>query len=217
VRGLRNRRRGLLLSLTALCAVAAVAGLAVHEVGGGTASQRRESAASDPRAPKPKPKPRAAATPVRRQLPDPVRIVIPSIGVDARVIRLGLNPDRTIEVPTNFADTGWFEPGPEPGERGAAVVVGHLEGRSGPGVFIELSRLRPGKVITIYLRGGSKVQFVARSTLRVPKSRFPTNRVYAQTPRPTLRLITCAGPFDAATGRHPDNYIVFATLRGDPV
>jgi hypothetical protein len=48
--------------------------------------------------------------------------------------------------------------------------------------------------------------------LRVSKSRFPTNLVYARTTRPTLRLITCAGKLDPATGHHPDNYIVFASL-----
>ena len=46
----------------------------------------------------------------------------------------------------------------------------------------------------------------------VPKSRFPTNRVYAQTEQPTLRLITSAGGMNPATGYQPGNYIVFASL-----
>jgi sortase (surface protein transpeptidase) len=147
-----------------------------------------------------------------RQLPDPVRISIPAIGVDARVIPLGLNRDHTIQVPKNLADTGWFRPGPEPGEQGAAVIVGHLAARSGPGVFLHLRNLRPGGVITIHLRNGSVVRFVARSMIRVSKSRFPTRRVYARTSKPTLRLITCAGSLNPRTGRHSDNYIVFASL-----
>jgi sortase (surface protein transpeptidase) len=154
---------------------------------------------------------RAAQT-ARKQMPNPVRISIPAIGVNARVIPLGLNRDRTIQVPRNLADAGWFRPGPEPGEQGAAVVVGHLEARSGPGVFYRLRRLHAGQVITIGLKGGSSVRFVARSMIRVHKSSFPTKRVYARTSQPTLRLITCAGTLNPATGRHPDNYIVFATL-----
>jgi sortase (surface protein transpeptidase) len=149
---------------------------------------------------------------VRKQLAIPVRISIPAIGVDARVIPLGLNRDRTIQVPSNLADTGWFRPGPEPGEQGPAVVVGHLAGRSGPGVFVRLRYLRPGKIITIHLRDRSTVRFVARSMIRVPKNRFPTSRVYGRTPQPTLRLITCAGTLSPVTGRHPDNYIVFASI-----
>jgi sortase (surface protein transpeptidase) len=179
------------------------------------APAKRAVVASRPAASQKKPPPKAAlsaATTTRKQMPDPVRISIPAIGVNARVIRLGLNPDRTIEVPTNLADTGWFEPGPEPGEQGSAVIVGHLESLAGPGVFARLRELRVGQTITIRLQDGSTVRYVADSMIRVPKSRFPTNRVYAQTKQPTLRLITCAGKMNAATGYHPDNYIVFASL-----
>jgi sortase (surface protein transpeptidase) len=179
------------------------------------APTKRAVVASKPAASQKKPPPKAAlsaATTPRKQMPDPVQISIPAIGVNARVIRLGLNPDRTIEVPTNLADTGWFEPGPEPGEQGSAVIVGHLESLAGPGVFDRLRELRVGQTITIRLEDGSTVRYVADSMIRVPKSHFPTNRVYAQTKQPTLRLITCAGKMNAATGYHPDNYIVFASL-----
>jgi sortase (surface protein transpeptidase) len=148
----------------------------------------------------------------RKQMPDPVRIVIPAIGVNARVIPLGLNRDQTIQVPTNAADTGWFRPGPEPGEQGAAVIVGHVATRSGRGVFYRLGKLRVGQVITIRLQDGSTVRYVARSMITVLKSRFPTNRVYARTAQPTLRLITCAGKLNPSTGHHPENYIVFASI-----
>lgn len=148
----------------------------------------------------------------RKQMPNPVRIVIPAIGVNARVIPLGLNRDQTIQVPTNAADTGWFRPGPEPGEQGAAVIVGHVATRSGPGVFYRLRQLHVGRLITIRLQDGSTVRYVARSMITVLKSRFPTNRVYARTTQPTLRLITCAGKLNPSTGHHPENYIVFASI-----
>jgi len=181
----------------------------------GDVPAKRAVVASNPAASRKAPPPKAtlsAATTTRKQMPDPVRISIPTIGVNARVIRLGLNPDRTIEVPTNLADTGWFEPGPEPGEQGSAVIVGHLESLAGPGVFARLRELRVGQTITIRLQDGSAFRYVADSMIRVPKSRFPTDRVYAQTKEPTLRLITCAGEMNSATGYHPDNYIVFASL-----
>jgi len=154
----------------------------------------------------------AARTPSRREMPIPVRISIPAIGVDAPIVRLGLNPDRTIQVPKNFAEAGWFQPGPEPGERGAAVIVGHLDSRLGPGVFYRLHELPVGAVIKIKVQDGRTVRFIARSMIRVPKSRFPTTRVYVHTGPPALRLVTCAGKLNWATGHHRDNYIVFATL-----
>jgi sortase (surface protein transpeptidase) len=154
----------------------------------------------------------AARTPARRAMPIPLRISIPAIGVDAPIVRLGLNPDRTIQVPKNFAEAGWFQPGPEPGERGAAVIVGHLDSRLGPGVFYRLHELPVGAVIKIKVQDGRTVRFIARSMIRVPKSRFPTTRVYVHTGPPALRLVTCAGKLNWATGHHRDNYIVFATL-----
>jgi LPXTG-site transpeptidase (sortase) family protein len=149
---------------------------------------------------------------VRKEMPRPVRIVIPAIRVSARVIPLGLNPDRTLEVPSALADTGWYTGGPEPGERGAAVIAGHVASRNGPGVFLHLRDLRAGAMIKIHLEDGTVVRYVARSSITVPKNRFPTRLVYAQTPRPTLRLITCSGTLDPATGQHRDNYIVFASV-----
>lgn len=148
----------------------------------------------------------------RREMPRPVHIAIPAIDVFARIVALGLNPDRTLKVPKNLADAGWFTEGPEPGERGAAVVVGHVASLGGPGVFYRLRDLRAGDVIKIRLRDGEVIRYRSRSTVVVPKTHFPTKRVYAQTALPTLRLITCSGTLDASTGRHPENRIVFASL-----
>ena len=165
---------------------------------------------------------KAARTPVvskravggtRKQMPAPIRISIPAIRVNAPIIPLGLRRDQTMQVPANFRDAGWFRPGPEPGEQGAAVVVGHLNaGRATPGVFANLRAVRRGDVIKIRRRDGTLVRFVARSMIRVPKNRFPTARVYARTTQPTLRVITCAGTWNPVSRRHPDNYIVFATI-----
>jgi LPXTG-site transpeptidase (sortase) family protein len=149
-----------------------------------------------------------------RQMPDPVRLLVPAIGLSAPVIPLGLNSDGTLQVPKSFSQAGWFTEGPEPGERGAAVIAGHFDAKSGPGVFYRLRALRRGDLITVAVRGGAKVKFAVSSTLAVRKTRFPTSLVYRRTPRPTLRLITCDGSFDSSTGHYVDNYIVFATLIG---
>ncbi len=155
---------------------------------------------------------------VKWQMPDPVRIKIPAIGVSAPVIPLGLHRDHTLEVPTKWGDSGWFRPGPEPGERGAAVIVGHFDSTSGPAVFYHLRALAKGDTITVLLRGGSQVRFVVRSMRSVSKKAFPASLVYRKTPRPTLRLITCDGAFDSSTGHYVNNYIVFADMiePGDP-
>lgn len=149
---------------------------------------------------------------VRKQMAAPIRISIPAIRVNAPIVPLGLNRDQTMQVPTKLGDAGWFRPGPEPGEQGAAVVVGHLNAGNAPGVFANLRAVRRGAVIKIRRRDGTLVRFVARSMIQVPKNRFPTARVYARTKQPTLRVITCAGHWNPVTRRHPDNYIIFATI-----
>lgn len=159
------------------------------------------------------PGPTAKAT-GRKQMPVPARIRIPAIGVKADVIHLGLNRDRTLQVPKNFAQAGWFVNGPEPGERGAAVIAGHVDSRSGPAVFYRLRALQRGDKITIVLKNGSWIHFVVTGTKVVSKKRFPTSLVYEKTDVPTLRLITCDGAFDRSTGHYVDNYLVFAKFVG---
>jgi sortase (surface protein transpeptidase) len=153
-----------------------------------------------------------------RQMPIPVRVVIPSIGVSARIVPVGLNRDHTIRVPKSFAVAAWFRPGPEPGEPGSAVILGHVASRRGPGVFYRLGSLARGSKIVVVLRNGSKVHWVVTGQKHVAKARFPVGLVYKRTPDPTLRIITCSGRFNTSTGHHVDNTIVFASLdrRGRP-
>jgi sortase (surface protein transpeptidase) len=145
-----------------------------------------------------------------KQEPRPVRIVIPAIGVNAPVIPLNLNRAGTLQVPKSFTQTGWFVGGPEPGENGPAVIVGHVDSTRGPAVFYRIRGLHRGDKINVVLRNKSVVRFVVQSGRRVPKKRFPTKLVYGRTKNPTLRLITCDGWFNRATGHYVDNYVVFA-------
>jgi hypothetical protein len=146
----------------------------------------------------------------RRRPPAPARIEIRAIGVRARLVPLGLNTDGTLQVPARFGDAGWWAGGPRPGERGPAVVAGHVDSRTGPAVFTRLSELRAGDSIAVVRRDGSRVRFVVRRSRRYPKARFPTARVYGPTRGPTLRLITCSGVFDRASGHYLDNTVVYA-------
>jgi hypothetical protein len=144
----------------------------------------------------------------------PVRIAIPAIGVRTRIVRLGLNHDGTLETPDDYQRAGWWSGGPRPGEAGAAVVVGHVDSKTGPGAFYALRKLRRGDAIRIAGTDGRVQRFVVRRLASFPKSRFPTKLVYGPTRRPTLRLITCSGTFDQSSGHYLDNTIVFARAAG---
>ena len=141
---------------------------------------------------------------------DPERIVIPAIDVDADVIDLGLQDDGTMEVPTDFAQTGWFEHGPWPGRVGPALIAGHVDDRRGPAVFFRLAELTPGDRIEVHGADGDLVVFEVRELEQHAKDAFPTERVYAATPGPELRLVTCGGTFDRGIRSYRDNIIVYA-------
>jgi sortase (surface protein transpeptidase) len=141
----------------------------------------------------------------------PVRIAIPAIGVSAPVIPLGLNRDGTLEVPKRWDDAGWWTGGPEPGERGPAVIAGHVDSRTGPAVFFRLRELGRGDRIVVRRRDGSSVAFVVGRIAQYSKDHFPTARVYGRTAQPALRLITCSGEFDETSGHYLDNTVVFAS------
>jgi sortase (surface protein transpeptidase) len=142
----------------------------------------------------------------------PVRLRIPAAGVDSSLQPLGTAPDRTIEVPADFAVAGWFAGGPRPGQAGPAVILGHVDSTRGPAVFYRLRVLTPGAEVTVLRADGSTVAFQVTGVARVPKTAFPTAQVYGASLEPTLRLITCGGRFDRAVRSYEDNVIVYADL-----
>lgn len=135
---------------------------------------------------------------------------IPAIGVSASVTALGLNEDRTMEVPADFAEVGWYRYGPTPGEAGPAVVAGHVDDHTGPAVFYRLTDLEPGDEVHVHRADGTTASFLVRRVEQHPKDAFPHDEVYGDTDGPELRLITCGGVFDRAERSHRDNIIVYA-------
>ena len=152
-----------------------------------------------------------------RSTPVPVRLEIPAIGVATRLQRLGRAGDGTVEVPhgpDKWDVAGWYDEGTRPGDPGSAVILGHVDSKAGPAVFYRLRQLRPGDRVEVVRAGGSRVTFTVDRVERYPKRRFPTADVYYPTLEPKLRLVTCGGTFDRASGHYTDNVIAFATLSG---
>jgi sortase (surface protein transpeptidase) len=141
----------------------------------------------------------------------PVRLAIPSIGVDTALMKLGILPDGTLEVPPDGTLAGWFTGASTPGERGAAVIAGHVDWH-GPGVFHALASVVPGDRIEVTREDGSVAVFGVTEVGQFPKDAFPTDVVYADLAYAGLRLITCGGVFNKDTGHYDDNIVVFATL-----
>ncbi|MGW0750350.1 class F sortase [Streptomyces sp. NPDC002587] len=145
----------------------------------------------------------------------PVRVRIPSAGVDASpLLKLGLAADGTVEVPS-AADgdrIGWYDKGVTPGETGPAVLIGHFDTARGPAVLRDVSKIHTGDEITVSRADGGTAVFRVRELEQVDKKHFPTAKVYGDTLRPELRVITCGGAI--TDGHRPDNIILYADLVG---
>ncbi len=141
----------------------------------------------------------------------PVRLTIASIGVDTPLMDLGLMPDGSLEVPPDGTLAGWFTGAPTPGELGPAVIAGHVDW-IGPAVFHDLPLVVPGDLIDVARADGSTAVFSVMEVGEYPKDAFPTEAVYGAVSFAGLRLITCDGIFDKATGHYKDNFVVFAEL-----
>lgn len=154
----------------------------------------------------------ASASASAQSASPPVHVSIPSLGINSGVMRLGLNPDRSVEVPPadKGMTVGWYTGGSVPGQPGAAVLIGHNDTRFGRAVFHDLKKIAKGADIAVRDNRGTEVHFKVTNSETASKKAFPTARVYGHTDARALRLITCDGSFDAA-GHPVDNLIVYAT------
>lgn len=142
----------------------------------------------------------------------PVALGIPALGLTVSLSMLGLNPDGTVEVPTDVQQPGWYRFGPTPGQDGSAVILGHVDSYRGPGVFFELRTLRVGDPIDVRLTDGVVADFEVTAIATYSKNRFPAQLVYGPHGYSALQLVTCGGTFDPATGHYLSNIVVYSSL-----
>jgi hypothetical protein len=153
--------------------------------------------------------------PLRRSLPVTVRI--PAIGVDARIIWLGLGGDDIVNVPSLRTPmlTSWFDGGVTPGQVGPAVLFGHVDSAvTGPAVFYRLGDLRPGNLIYVTREDRRTAVFQVDAVDLYAEDSFPDTSIYGSTAEPVLRLITCGGDFDTQTHLYLDRTVAYARYLG---
>lgn len=143
----------------------------------------------------------------------PVRIRIPSIRVNAPMMRLGLGADGSLDVPPagNRNVVGWYRDGTPPGSKGSAIVAGHVDNAHGRSVFYDLGTLQKGSTVEVVRRDGRTAVFSLDGIEVYKSDDFPDKRVYGASPYASLRLITCGGGFSKATG-YRGNVVAYAHL-----
>jgi hypothetical protein len=153
-----------------------------------------------------------AAAPQRQsaQVSLPVSLTVPAIGVQTNITHLGLTASGALQVPASTAVAGWYTGSPRPGAVGSAVIAGHIDSKSGPGVFFRLSSLRPGDRVYVRRADGTLAVFKVTVVRQFAKDSFPTSAVYGAVPDSELRLITCGGTFDPQLRSYLSNTVVYA-------
>ncbi|MEU2392104.1 class F sortase [Streptomyces sp. NPDC007369] len=158
----------------------------------------------------------AAHSPLAASLP--VRIDVPSLGIEAPVIPRGLDAGGAIDPPPydRPGAVGWWRAGVKPGEAGAALMVGHVDTASRPAVFYGLSSARQGGKVRVVRADGSVAEFTIEDVQVYERTRFDPDEAYGPriAGRAELRLVTCGGTYDKAAREYTANVVVSAYLTG---
>jgi hypothetical protein len=174
------------------------------------------AAASAPRPPVAYALPAVAPEELTSTAAPPIRLQIPAIHVSTTIVDEGLDADGALQVPpltdAGVREAGWYDLGPTPGQVGSAIIAGHVDSYQAPGVFYDLGDLAPGNAVEVTLANGKTVHFTVTSVHEYSKAHFPAREVYGPEPYQALRLITCGGAFDEATGHYLSNIVAYARM-----
>lgn len=180
--------------------------------GGFYSSQHLSKAvALEPVATKPAAQTSQTLSPLPLSRSEPTRLQIDAVSINAAITGVGLRRDKTIEVPSPKL-VGWYNQGPTPGEKGPAVLVGHVDYLDGVAIFWRLREIAPGDVVKVTRADGITVSFRVDSIQQFDQDSFPTQAVYGALNYPGIRLITCGGTFDPITHHYSHNTVVFGTM-----
>lgn len=144
----------------------------------------------------------------------PRLLSIPEIGVEARVESVGLDEEKEMDVPRDPNNVAWYMFGARPGQKGNAVLAGHLDSDTGPAVFYNLSDLEEGDEVLVSDDKGNVLKFIVVEKSVYPVEEFPLDKVFGnQGSIPRLNLITCGGRFNGSTKEYSHRVVIYSELR----
>ncbi|MGH9137990.1 MAG: class F sortase [Acidimicrobiales bacterium] len=140
----------------------------------------------------------------------PTRVRIPSLGVDAPIAAVSVDPAGTLGIPVDPQVLGWWAEGARPGAgRGTAVLAGHVNSATlGPGALARLTELRPGDEVVIVGAEG-ELRFRVDALRQYAKPDLPAAEAFDQDVAGRLAIVSCGGPLDRS-GHYLDNIIAYA-------
>jgi sortase A len=143
----------------------------------------------------------------------PVRLRVPSLHIDVRVVAVGQTPAGDVAVPGAWQDAGWYSSGFRPGQLGHAVIVGHLDTDDAAhpaAAFSDLHMVVSGAEVTVSGSDGSELRYAVSAVHRYPVEAVPLHDVFGPASASTLELITCAGTWRTAGLGYGERLVVTA-------
>lgn len=137
------------------------------------------------------------------------RLVIPSLGVDAAVVKVPMVGGRW-DVSFIEHEVGHLETTAGAGERGNMVLAGHVTLRSGGGPFLHLHKLQPGDIALVYA-GRTRYEYCVVDKRQVSPDDLSVVRPSSE---PILSLLTCSD-WDAENRTYRQRFVVTASLTSD--
>jgi hypothetical protein len=145
----------------------------------------------------------------------PNRLVIPAVGINGFVEPLGIRSNGDLATPAQnpWTDVGWYDLGPHPGERGSAVIDGHLDRPGGyPAVFWRLRDVQVGEDVQVVDDGGKTLHFRVTRVAYYPPDQAPLQDIFGNQSGTYLNLITCAGDWIPSEHQTTLRLVVYTTF-----
>lgn len=140
----------------------------------------------------------------------PVRLVIPSIGVNTAIEDAYITSDGRMDVPKGSVNVAWYALGFRPGQIGSSVIGGHFGIDKGvPKVFYKLNKLTVGDKVFVMDDKKETLAFLVRSIKLFGRNDDSTPVFISNDGLAHLNLITCEGVWNKINDSYPDRRVVF--------
>jgi hypothetical protein len=140
----------------------------------------------------------------------PVALVIPAIGVSARVVPEDLGPGGALDIPPP-EQVGWYDRGPAPDQSGTTMLAGHIDDNGVPGALLRLNDVQLGAAVRVTTASGRVAAYTVTRRQVLPQHELALSGLLSQQGAPSLVLVSCGGAYDEATHLYLDNIVVVAT------
>lgn len=136
---------------------------------------------------------------------------LPSLAVEAPIVRVGVGSDGMMVVPHNARDVAWLDQGGITEDTNNIVLAGHISYSRVPGSFFRLRELAKGDKITVEMDGRHhKFQVVWNCFF--DRNTDQAAQIMGKTDVSSVTLISCGGVFDRSAGTHAQRIAVRAEL-----